>query len=87
MKIVDYHVYRSFVNITSLQSTTNFLNATGVDGERAQVHSMHRALYICFDSDSKPVKHDIISKQFELAIRLIKEENNSVTSLPRRLAY
>lgn len=74
MKIVGYCIYRSLVNIISLKSAANFMNATCVDGKRAQVHEMHRARYICFGKKFKQVKHDIISKQFDVAIRFIKDE-------------
>lgn len=74
MKVMDCRVFRKMLNITSLKSSRAFMNASGEKGERAQILTIYRARDVCKESMFKPVRHDIISKLFQLSVDAINEE-------------
>ncbi len=75
MEKQDCRVYRNFIHITSLKSAKVFMNAKHKLGEQAQVNTIYRAQDVYRDRKySKPVQPDEISKQYELSIYALEEE-------------
>ena len=72
--MVDCRVYRNFLNINSLKSATAFMNARGEAEVDAQVHTIHRARFISFESNFKSVSHTTINAQFKLSKMATEEE-------------
>lgn len=81
MKLMDCRVFRNMLNITSLKSSRVFMNASGEDEERAQLLTIFRARDVCQDNMFKPVRHDMISKLFQLSLDAIKEEKKFMVFL------
>lgn len=74
MELVDCRVYRNMLNITSLKSAKVFMNATGVDGQRAQISTIFKSRDVCKSNQFKPVKHTDITRLFHLSLAAINEE-------------
>lgn len=73
LDLVDCRVYRKFVSLTCLKSCTAFMQAKGPDGEKAQVHSLHRLKDVVKENHFKPVSHKVLSDQYQLARDAVSE--------------
>ncbi len=75
MKKEDCRVFRSFLHITSLKSSTAFMNAKHKDGPAAQVYTMYRIKDIYLSRGlTKAIQPEEVARQYELSLYSIEEE-------------
>ena len=88
MEKYDCRIFRNFIHITSLKSAKVFMNDKHKYGEKAQICTLYRAKDLYAQNNyTKPIKPNEITKQYELSIYAIEEENKFLKIyLTRRLA-
>lgn len=74
--MVHCRVNWKFINITSIKSATNFMNAEADKEVLAHINELHRAKYILYEKNFKPVQHEIISHQYMKSMKVLLEGDN-----------
>lgn len=69
----DCRVFRNFIHISSLKSCIPFMNASGADGELAQVNTLYRVRDMCRLHNFKPVSYKLVGEQFQKAKAALQE--------------
>lgn len=78
---VDCRVFRKFVSLSCIKSCTVFMNAKGIDGEKAQIHALYRVKRIYEATGFRSISSTVLSTQFKTAMGAIVEEQKFVTFL------
>ena len=73
MRCTDCRVYRKFINITSIKSATKFMRASGPDGEKNQINTLHRLREISRTNKFKAASYKVTVEQFESACSAMRE--------------
>lgn len=80
-KIVDCRIYRSFVKMNSLYTSTCFMNPKTPVQEQAQVNTLYRVRDIFTTNGFRTIQHRDVTKQYLLSMNALKEEEKFLCSI------